>query len=696
MTRRRITEEDQIQQKEYQAALSERHITEETLRMREMDYLERLKTLKRKKEEFRKQQEEEERIRMEAKRRIEKEERAKEEEEKKKKEEQRQRIQALYQRARDAFEAKQYDQALQNLSELFVYESAHQEGLVLQEKVKAAQEIEAKGTFEEVQTEEVPSPPKEVRPKKPFPTKLVLIAFLAVAVIIGGYFVITLVGKSLLRGEIRVVVLPLKGATADESTIGAGLAEEIIEKLHYVDALTVMGYSSSAFVNEKYADPLLASVRLGYPYVVRGTLSRAGGSYSIEVHLVDSVGASVWSQSYQTSADQLAGLAGEIARQIVNHFNVTIQAEVASALSHTSTTHGEAYNSYLTARELMHHPTGTNLRSAVQLLQRAQQQDENFAETFAASSLAYSMMYDRSIDRTESALQSAEEFTMKATMARGTLPLVLLAKGRVALLKGRLNDAMEDFEHCLQLTPLHSEAIKGKAEIMIRTGRYDEAQKLLEKAYNLNPRDEDILRNLAFVCHLNGRTKEGMRYHELNLSVVADSVAYLIGPIADAIPYDPDVLEAYKERVKNAFDMYLRQHGKDLAVSYRGARHLQFIVSPEALNALKAVENDLRRELATRPTNVDAMLYLALTVTRSGAFKEGNSLVDKVKSLHSDKPAVLYKIAEVYSIQKKNDVYDVVKSAVTKDFYLDEIVNGDFYNVKEDEQFKKAIILPMR
>ena len=306
------------------------------------------------------------------------------------------------------------------------------------------------------------------------------------------------------------------------------------------------------------------------------------------------------------------------------------------------------------------------------------------------------MLYDREIDRTETALQSSEEFTMKATMSGGTIPIVLLAKGRIALLKGRLSDAQEDFDQCLEKVPLQSDALVGKAEIFIRTGNYEKAVSLLEEAYDLNPRDENILRNLAYVHHLNGTPKDGMRYLELNLSVVDDSIAYLVGPIADAIPYDPDVLQAFKDRVKDAFDVALKRKGKDWATIYRSARHQQFIVSPEALDALKQAENELRREPATHPNNVEAMLYLGLTMTRSGVFKEGNAFAEKAKSINGVSPSVLFRIAQVYAIQKKNEVYEIVKETVGKDFRLSEICNGDFYNIREDEQYKQAIILPMQ
>lgn len=693
--RRRLTEEDQARQNEYQAALSERHVAEESLRMRELDTIERLKTLKRKKEELNKQKLDEDRIRAEAQRRIDEETKSKEEEERKKKEEKRQRIQAIYERAVSAFNDKEFDKAERFLTDLFVHDSSHAEALALQQKIRGAREVETKVEVEPSK-EEVPADVKVSRPKKEFPVKIVVMAVIAIVVVVGGYFVFTLVRGVVLRGDVHVAVLPLTGTSEEVSAIGAGFAEEIVEKLQYVDALTVMGFSSSLHVSKRFADPLIASVRLGYPYVVRGTISQSGDLYSIDVKLVDSLGTELWKQTYQKSSNQMCELSGEIGNQIAGYFKAEMKADIASAFRRTSTKDGEAYLTYLKAKELCRRPTESNLRSALQLLRRAQQRDDAFAEVFALSSLTYSMIYDRGIDRTETALQSAEEFTMKATMSGGTLPIVLLAKGRVALLKGRLSDAQEDFDQCLQKAPMQSDALVGKAEILMRTGDYEDAVKMLNDAYDLNPRDGNLLRNLAYAHQLNGSLKEGIQYHELNLSVVADSIDYLVGPIADVIPYDPDVLELYKNRVKNAFDVASKRPGKDFALLYRRARHQQFIVSPDALNALKAVENDLRRELATRPGNVDAMLYLALTMTRSGVFREGNIYVEKVKTINSVSPAVLYKIAEVYSIQNKNEVYGIVKEAVEKDFRLSEICNGDFYNIREHDNYKKAILLPMK
>lgn len=693
--RRRIAEEDQARQNELQAALSERHVAEESLRMRELDTIERLKTLRRKYEELTKQQEEEDRIRAEAKRRIEEETKAKEEEEKKKREEKQQRVQTMYQRASDYFDKKEYAKALEELDTLLAQDAAHKGALELQAKIREVQEIEKKKK-EEAPEEEVSAPQRASALKKPFPTKTLVTAIAVIVIVIGGYLVYRLFENVVLRGEVHIAVLPLQGTTEEESAIGAGFAEEIVEKLQSVEAVTVMGYPSSIFVSKRYDDPLRELVELQYPYVVRGTIMQSGDSYSLKIQLVDSLGAEVWGQTFQKPLTQFSEVAGEIAQQVVNYFHGEMTSETASEFRRSSTKDGEAYRLYLKAKGLYRHPTKANLQSAVQLLQRVRQRDEGFAEAFALASLIYSAMYDRGYERTDATLTSAEEFTMKATIAGGTLPLVLLAKGRIAMLKGRLNDAQEYFDGVLQKSPVSADALCGKAEILLRTGNYKKALSLLEDAYDLNPRDETILLNLAYAHHLQGTPKEGIVYHRLNLLVVDDSINYLIGPIADAIQYHPDVLLEYKERVAAAFEVALQRQKNDWGVWYRRARHQQFIVSAEASEYLKQTERELRKELATRPRNVEAMLNLALTLTRLGAFNEGNDIVEKVKNINAVSPSVLYKIAEVYSIQNKNEVYEVIKEAVGKDFQLSEICNGDFYNVREHDDFKNAIILPIK
>lgn len=686
--RQRLRDEELTFQKELQLAQSERLVAEESLRMREQELLERLRVLKKKKEELRKQREEEKRIREEAERRVKEEERIKEEQQRE--EERRSKIDSALANALLFYDEKNYDKAIEELYKIFELDSSNQQAIELEQKVREAQKKEIERAVEE-------KVPKEEMPyKKKVHAKIIYVAAALVVIAVGGFFILEFLQSGLLLGNISVAVLPLEGTSEEEISVGFGIAEEIVDKLSYVTSLTVMGYTSSANISRRYVEPLQAFVRLGYPYALRGTISKSGISYLIDVKLVDSLGYTLWSQTFQKSSDQLSGLAGEVAQQIVKYFEVEIETKIATGLSRTTTSDGEAYISYLKAKELLSRPTVANLRNAVQLLERAQQKDEKFAEVLAHLSLAQLQMYERMINRTERTLQLAEEFATKATVVGGTLPSLLLVKGRVALLRGRFKEALEDFEKCLQTWKNRSDAYRGKAEIMICTGNYRNALQLLEKAYELNPKDEDVLRLLAQAHQLNGTIAKGFRYHEINLSVVDDSVMYLIGSMADIISYDTDLLDMNKERIENAFEEYLRKSPRDFAAMYRRARHKQLVSSPGAVDALKQVEDLLRRELNLRPDNVEAMLYLALTLTRMGRFKEASSLVEKVKKRGMVTSGALYKMAQVYSLQKKSEVYDYFRDAVEQDFCLGEIVNGDFFNVHNDAQYRQTIVLQMK
>ena len=123
----------------------------------------------------------------------------------------------------------------------------------------------------------------------------------------------------------------------------------------------------------------------------------------------------------------------------------------------------------------------------------------------------------------------------------------------------------------------------------------------------------------------------------------------------------------------------------------------------EADSLLKKAEGILRKEVQIHPKNSDAMMYLALTLTRLGRYPEAIALANNAAAFDRDNAVVKYRIAQMYSVQmyshkkkeidanKKNEALKALREAVAIHYRLDELTSADFYNFRDQDEFHSIV-----
>ena len=177
-----------------------------------------------------------------------------------------------------------------------------------------------------------------------------------------------------------LAVLPFNNLSSGDPYFAEGVAEEILSQLAREPQFKVVGRTSSAMFKDA-ADVRDIGRRLHVAYVLEGTVRSAGDQVRVDVSLVDAKqGMRLWSQNFHGKLDDIFAIQDNIGRQVATHLKRQLVRQVALK---GTTTRGEVYGLYVTARSLMRLREPANIAAAVDLLKRAVKLDPNYAPAWA-------------------------------------------------------------------------------------------------------------------------------------------------------------------------------------------------------------------------------------------------------------------------------------------------------------------------
>lgn len=240
-----------------------------------------------------------------------------------------------------------------------------------------------------------------------------------------------------LTDDIILAVLPFDNLSSDPEMqfFSDGISEEIIHRLSRGAGLTLIGRTSSfQFRGERKAD---AARALSCSHVLDGSVRRAAGRARINAHLVEmSTGATVWSDKYDNSLEDLFAVQDEISGHIAGALDRTF-------LSYSSNVDDpEVFDLYLRGSLKSYAPD--ELQISIGLLELATQRAPQFTEAWAR--LAYSRVWLRFYEPYDQRAESARQINSDAGKALEQDPgniEALIAELFVIAPYGRFGDAYE-------------------------------------------------------------------------------------------------------------------------------------------------------------------------------------------------------------------------------------------------------------
>jgi len=313
--------------------------------------------------------------------------------------------------------------------------------------------------------------------------------------------------------EKSLTVLPFTvvGHRSASQAYSDGLVEIITRKLTQLEC-----YHKSFWIvpsNEvraaKITNPSEVSQVMGVNLAVSGSIQYVGGMIRLTLNLMDTNSLRTWN-SPRTLTDPITNLStwqNDAAKEIAQMLEIKLEPDMQRALTTGDTVLPEAFEYYIKGLGLMQPPhREENLNNAIHWLNRALEQDAQYAAAYARLGEAYWYQYQhkKNSDWIEKALLSCN----RAIQIDSNLLQAYITRGVIYRKTGRFDDAIRVFQQALQLEPQYYDA-----QIELAT-TYEEAERLIEaetsykKAIKLRPSYWTAFSYLGYFYWRFGRLSE--------------------------------------------------------------------------------------------------------------------------------------------------------------------------------------------
>ncbi|RQW03170.1 MAG: tetratricopeptide repeat protein [Calditrichaeota bacterium] len=322
---------------------------------------------------------------------------------------------------------------------------------------------------------------------------------LAMAVAISVLFIFNIIGNKNQSQEIEksIAVLPFTSLSDDpeKQYLADGVMDAILLHLSKIEDLRVMSRTSVLQYRETEKTLNVIGKELGVKYLLEGSFQKYGDNARLIVQLIKTgKEGHGWANEYNRDWSDIFSVQSEVAQAIARELDAVITPEEKELINKVPTTNLTAYDLHLQALDFYkRYLTASNrdkkyLEKVAQLAYIALELDPEFA--LAYYWLGESSLSDRTISSEFRAFyeDTALFFFNKALELDPTLPEAYIARGYWFAEKNRDQEALEDMQRALRLSPNDSKGFSGLGYIYFKQTEcvnalvnYKKAEKL-EKA----------------------------------------------------------------------------------------------------------------------------------------------------------------------------------------------------------------------
>ena len=300
-----------------------------------------------------------------------------------------------------------------------------------------------------------------------------------------------------------VAVMPFlnMGTSAEDQFLGEGISEAIIHALSKLDGLSIISRSSSFTFSRQHKDIKDAGRMLGVAHVLEGSVRKYANKIRITAQLINtSTGFHEFSETYDKELEDFFSIQEEIAWLIAWRLKqeLSMKDKLHMAQPRTSNTRALEYN--FQARHLLGHPGKDDILRAIELFQRAIEEDPGFVLPYSGISICYLYLGALKYLSEEESYQKSEEYSLRAIQIEPELPeaMVVYALSSFWVNNWNLASGQKVVSEALRVAP-------GSAEIRLFMGMFalisgNRKDALIEilLANKLDPLNPNILSRLAY------------------------------------------------------------------------------------------------------------------------------------------------------------------------------------------------------
>ncbi|TFG77949.1 MAG: tetratricopeptide repeat protein, partial [Chrysiogenales bacterium] len=310
----------------------------------------------------------------------------------------------------------------------------------------------------------------------------------------------------------HLAVLPLLviGGDGSSQALSDGLVETLTSKLTQIEQSerSMWIVPASELRASGIDSPGRARKALGVNLVITGSLQQSNNMVRLILNLIDATAmrqlrSAVITETNNVGADFQDRAAAEVARML----DLELKPATRSLLAAGGTSSPEANEFYLQGRGLLQrYEQQENLDAAIDLFQKAVQEDADFALAFAGLGEAYWRKYE--LTRNPDLVQEAQRNCQQAIKLNGNLVPVQITLGIIERGKGNYQEAIDSFKKALSLDSVNSEALLELAIAYEGKGKLAEAEATYLQTIKLKPNYWAAINNLGIFYFFNGRLQE--------------------------------------------------------------------------------------------------------------------------------------------------------------------------------------------
>ena len=292
----------------------------------------------------------------------------------------------------------------------------------------------------------------------------------------------------------------------DQEYLCDGIAEEILNRLAQIQSLRVASRTSSFRFKGQPADVSNIGRQLKVATVLEGSVRKADDNLRITTQLTSAKdGYHLWSHSYDRKLEHIFEIQDDIATQVAEALEVTLQIGPTKECCTTSDV--QAYDYFLQGMHYFHRWGLRNVRFSVEMFTKAVEIDPGYARAWAALADSYATIF-LYWDTGAENLSGADSASMKALELLPGLAESHVSRGLYHFANGANREAIAEFETALRLNPNHFDAYYFYARVRFQRGEIHQAAGLFEKAERIRPDDFQVPTFLRQIYRSLGREDE--------------------------------------------------------------------------------------------------------------------------------------------------------------------------------------------
>ena len=320
--------------------------------------------------------------------------------------------------------------------------------------------------------------------------------------------------------SLAVLYFENQSASKEDEYFRDGITEDIITQLSKIKELRVFSRSAVLAFRDKGLAAVQIGTQLNAPYVLEGSLRRAGNRLRLTAQLVETrTGHSVWAERYDRQMEDVFAIQDEIAQSIAQAMQLALTDKEKRDIDRAPTANVQAYDYYLRGRQYFHQHRRKSLNFAKQMFAKAIAIDPYYARAYAGVADCCSYLYEW-WEPTEANYKEADAASHRALELDPESAEAHASRALALSINKRYDEAEKEFDAAIRRNPKLFEPYYFYGRTLFSLGRLAEAAQMFEQASRVNPDDFQALALLVPTYRGLGRTSEAESAYRRALPVM--------------------------------------------------------------------------------------------------------------------------------------------------------------------------------